>query len=90
MLLNSVLRMIHILSVLLGHAVARYARPIVVRCGWLARRLPPTELTGPERLRRIFEDLGGSFIKLGQMLAMQPDIYVARIIATPCTICSTT
>ena len=59
---------------LLGHAVAHYARPVVLRFGWLARRLPPTELTGPERLRRVFEDLGGSFIKLGQMLAMQPDI----------------
>jgi ubiquinone biosynthesis protein len=74
MLWSSVQRLAHILFVLCGHAVALYARPVVRRYGWLARRLPPTKLTGPERLRRLFEDLGGSFIKLGQMLAMQPDI----------------
>ena len=67
-------RLAHILFVLLGHAAAHYARPMVLRFGWLALRLPPTGLTGPARLRRMFEDLGGSFIKLGQMLAMQPDI----------------
>ena len=66
--------MVRIMAVLLGHAAAHYARPVVLRFGWLARRLPPTGLAGPERLRRVFEDLGGSFIKLGQMLAMQPDI----------------
>lgn len=34
-------------------------------------RMPPTR---PVRLRQYFETLGGSFIKLGQMLALQPDI----------------
>ena len=29
---------------------------------------------GPERLRVALEELGGTFIKLGQMLALQPDI----------------
>jgi predicted unusual protein kinase regulating ubiquinone biosynthesis (AarF/ABC1/UbiB family) len=50
-------------------------------CGlWLAR-LPHVlmprsyvHLTGPERLRAALEELGGSFIKFGQMLALQPDI----------------
>jgi len=31
-------------------------------------------LSGPERLRVALEELGGSFIKFGQMLALQPDI----------------
>jgi ubiquinone biosynthesis protein len=31
-------------------------------------------VSGPERLRRIFEELGGMYIKFGQMLALQPDI----------------
>jgi ubiquinone biosynthesis protein len=31
-------------------------------------------MPGPVRLRSALEDLGGSFIKLGQMLALQPDI----------------
>jgi ubiquinone biosynthesis protein len=74
MLWNSIQRLIHILTVLLGHVVAHYGRALVLRWGWLARRVPPIDMAGPERLRRIFEDLGGSFIKLGQMLAMQPDI----------------
>jgi ubiquinone biosynthesis protein len=40
----------------------------------LARRLPGAELPPPQRLRRLFEDLGGTFVKFGQMLALQPDI----------------
>jgi ubiquinone biosynthesis protein len=71
---SSIQRLFHVLRVLLEHAVAVYARPAVLRLNWLKRRLPSTELTGPERLRTVFEELGGSFIKLGQMLAMQPDI----------------
>src|SRR4051794_21874683 len=54
----------------LAHVVARYAD----RWPWLARRVPLARLTGPQRFRRLFEDLGGSFIKFGQMLALQPDI----------------
>jgi predicted unusual protein kinase regulating ubiquinone biosynthesis (AarF/ABC1/UbiB family) len=74
MILSSLQRLAHIVIVLLGHALGCYARPLVRRSKWLERRLPPIDLSGPVRLRRIFEDLGGSFIKLGQMLAMQPDI----------------
>src|SRR5258705_9139808 len=74
MLWSCAQRLAHLLTVLLGHAASHYARPVVVRYGWLARRLPPTGLSGPDRLRAMIEDLGGSFIKLGQMLAMQPDI----------------
>ena len=40
----------------------------------LARRLPGAALAPPQRLRRLFEDLGGTFVKFGQMLALQPDI----------------
>ena len=64
-------RLLHIAGVLLTHAVARvvalHARP-------LQRFVPLARLTGPQRFRRLFEDLGGSFIKFGQMLALQPDI----------------
>jgi ubiquinone biosynthesis protein len=59
----------HGLSLLLGrHAAGRR---------WLAHRfprLPPGDLSGPERARQVIEDLGGTFIKFGQMLALQPDI----------------
>jgi ubiquinone biosynthesis protein len=46
----------------------------LVRWPSLARRLPPGDLPGPERLRQAIEDVGGTFIKFGQMLALQPDI----------------
>src|SRR5580704_10484329 len=74
MIFSSLQRLAHIVIVLIGHAVSRYAPWLVRRSSWLKRRVPAINLSGPERLRRVFEDLGGSFIKLGQMLAMQPDI----------------
>ncbi|HEY8022797.1 MAG TPA: AarF/UbiB family protein [Thermoanaerobaculia bacterium] len=40
----------------------------------LAARLPRPAGKREERLRRLLEDLGGTFIKLGQMLALQPDV----------------
>ena len=67
-------RLLHLARVLAAHGfgwtVARYAGawPAIVR------RVPLARLTGPQRLRRLLEDLGGSFIKFGQMLALQPDI----------------
>jgi predicted unusual protein kinase regulating ubiquinone biosynthesis (AarF/ABC1/UbiB family) len=67
-------RLVHILRVLVvqafAYVVVRYART----WPWLVRRVPLAQLTGPVRFRRLFEDLGGSFIKFGQMLALQPDI----------------
>ena len=68
-------RLVHIARVLLWHGLVqllllRYQRA----WPWLVRRIPLAQLTGPQRFRRLFEDLGGSFIKFGQMLALQPDI----------------
>jgi len=58
----------HGVSMLLGARLAAWPR--------LARRLrlPPGDLSGPERLRQAIEDVGGTFVKFGQMLALQPDI----------------
>lgn len=39
----------------------------------LSRRLSPPP-SGPRKLRTLLEALGGSFIKFGQVLALQPDI----------------
>jgi ubiquinone biosynthesis protein len=65
-------RLAHVVSVLTRHGLAHVAGARLPR--WLARRLPAVGLTGPERLRVVFEDLGGTFIKFGQMLALQPDL----------------
>ena len=70
----NLLRMAWILRVLASHALANLLGARLERWPRLARRLPPGVLPEPERLRRIFEDLGGTFLKLGQMLALQPDI----------------
>src|SRR5262245_46021728 len=66
------------LSVVARIAIAHLARHAAGRLrarhprafGWL----PESRLSGPERLRVALEELGGSFIKLGQMLALQPDL----------------
>jgi len=65
-------RVAHLASVLCRHGLTHVAARRVPR--WLERRLPGHELTGPERLRTMLEELGGTFIKFGQMLALQPDI----------------
>jgi ubiquinone biosynthesis protein len=67
-------RLGHILRVLLAHGTAHALGPRLARWPALARRLPPGDLPGPRRLAAVLEDLGGSFIKFGQMLALQPDI----------------
>jgi len=67
-------RLLHIARVLVAHAVAHAVARYGSRWPWLVRRLALAGLSGPQRFRRLFEDLGGSFIKFGQMLALQPDI----------------
>ena len=73
-------RLLHITRVLIRHGAAWLVAPPDhdaqrhrVR-SWVAARFRLTRLTRPQRFRRLFEDLGGSFIKFGQMLALQPDI----------------
>jgi ubiquinone biosynthesis protein len=67
-------RVMHISSVILRHLLAHLAGARLARWPWLARHLPSGTVPGPERLRMVFEEVGGTFIKLGQMLALQPDI----------------
>jgi ubiquinone biosynthesis protein len=40
----------------------------------LAHKLPGENIPGPKRLRLVIEEIGGTFIKFGQMLAMQSDL----------------
>ena len=65
--------MIGLLSLWRGVRILRMGSGFVV--GHLLDRLRPTpKLTGPQRLLRLFERLSGIYIKLGQLLALQPDI----------------
>src|SRR5262245_777264 len=67
-------RLLYIASVLFRHLLAHMVGARLGRWPRLARHLPSGTLTGPERLRVVFEEVGGTFVKLGQMLALQPDI----------------
>jgi ubiquinone biosynthesis protein len=67
-------RLIRILRLVLVYLVCHLLERRLQSWPWLARRLPGAELPPPQRLRRLFEDLGGTFVKFGQMLALQPDI----------------
>ena len=67
-------RLWHIALVLVRHLLDHTVSTRVMQWPRLARYLPHRTVTGPERLRMAFEDVGGTFIKLGQMLALQPDI----------------
>jgi ubiquinone biosynthesis protein len=64
----------HIVAVVVRHSLAHALGRRLARWPRLARRVAGEPLPGPERLRRALEDLGGTFIKFGQMLALQPDI----------------
>jgi predicted unusual protein kinase regulating ubiquinone biosynthesis (AarF/ABC1/UbiB family) len=70
----NVRRVAHIVRVLAAHGLANLVARRSGSQPWLLRMFPLARLGGPERFRRLFEDLGGSFIKFGQMLALQPDI----------------
>jgi ubiquinone biosynthesis protein len=67
-------RVLHLGRVLAAHAVAHVVARYGRRWPSLVGRNALAALPAPKRLRRLFEDLGGSFIKFGQMLALQPDI----------------
>lgn len=62
------------LTLLAGAAVHRLLR----RLPRLATRLAGPARTGPQRLRLFFERAGGGLIKLGQLLALQPDVLPLR------------
>lgn len=73
------------LFALSGLRLVRFAT-VLARCALLhalsARRIgerwlgrwPAYAMAPPERLSAAFEELGGTFLKLGQMLALQPDL----------------
>lgn len=66
----SLRRLAYITFVITKHMLAHVGGVLLVRLS-LRSSVP---LSGPERLRVALEELGGSFIKFGQMLALQPDI----------------
>jgi ubiquinone biosynthesis protein len=71
---SSARRLAHLLAVIVRHGLAHALALAAGRWPRLAGRLPVARLSAPERFRTLIEDMGGTFIKFGQMLALQPDI----------------
>lgn len=71
---DAVVRLLFIAAVAARHSAAHAVAMLLMRWPAAARRLGIDPMPGPVRFRTLLEDLGGSFIKLGQMLALQPDI----------------
>jgi ubiquinone biosynthesis protein len=67
-------RMRHLIGVVGRHLCYQLVGPYMMRRKWLVNRFPEVALSGPKRLRNALEEMGGTFIKFGQMLALQPDI----------------
>ena len=66
---ENISRLIQLAWILFGQGFAWFVKdPIARRLG------KENAVSKPDRLRVLFETLGGSFIKFGQMLALQPDI----------------
>ncbi|MBM3262213.1 MAG: AarF/ABC1/UbiB kinase family protein [candidate division Zixibacteria bacterium] len=73
-ILTSLRRMAHLMRVLTLHLLAHLGGRRLARLPLATRIFPAPGLSGPDRLRIALEDMGGTFIKLGQMLALQPDV----------------
>jgi len=71
---TGLLRLVHVFVVIARHLLSLALSALAERCPPVARRFAYARVPGPVRFRMVLEDLGGSFIKLGQMLALQPDI----------------
>src|SRR5215510_1802590 len=63
-----------IFSVVIHHAVAHVLSRRLARWPKLARGLCGPPLSGPDRFKLLIEEVGGTFIKFGQMLALQSDL----------------
>ncbi|HEY6249785.1 MAG TPA: AarF/UbiB family protein, partial [Candidatus Angelobacter sp.] len=64
----------HILAVVTRHAMVHVLSRRLARWPKLARRLCGPPLSGPDRFKLLIEEMGGTFIKFGQMLALQSDL----------------
>jgi len=67
-------RFTRIFSIAFRHFLAHFLIQRFSGWQWLVQKLPNPTLPGPERFRLAFEEIGGTFIKFGQMMALQSDL----------------
>lgn len=64
----------YVFSVIVRHTLAHGIGRGLARWPRLAHKLCGPPLSGPNRFKRVIEEMGGTFIKFGQMLALQSDL----------------
>ena len=74
---GSLARLAHFTAVVVRHLLPWGLGAAARRLSTLRKLLPPPP-SGPQRARMLLEALGGSFVKFGQVLALQPDILPRR------------
>src|SRR5947209_1878909 len=67
-------RFIRIFRIMLGHLIAHMAHRYLTRWPKSVELFFGPNLPGPDRFRLAFEQIGGTLIKFGQMLAIQSDL----------------
>ncbi len=79
--LKEAVRAKHILAVLAGHGFDGLLNQLDLHPGLLSRVLPhPEPRPVAERIRLAAEELGPTFVKLGQFLSMRPDVVPHPVI----------
>jgi ubiquinone biosynthesis protein len=63
-----------VLHVVVRHGLIHVIGRRLAKRPKLARKIIGPPLSGPDRFKQLIEELGGTFVKLGQMLALQSDL----------------
>lgn len=71
---SNVRRFIRMSRVIARHATLHVTGRRLDRWPKLANRVCGPPLSGPDRFKKLIEEIGGTFIKFGQMLALQSDL----------------
>ena len=71
---SNVRRFIRMFRVVTRHAALHVMGRRLARWPNLANRVCGPPLSGPDRFKKLIEEIGGTFIKFGQMLALQSDL----------------
>lgn len=72
--IKSLQRFTKILRISTQHLAIHFLARLLSNWPRLVRKLPNPDLSGPDRFRLVFEEIGGTFIKFGQMMALQSDL----------------
>ena len=64
----------HLFHVAMRQALIHFSSRVLAQWPDLARKICGPPLSSPERFKKLIEEMGGTFLKFGQMLALQSDM----------------